>query len=68
MNIKQTKTKEYKMATCTAYKIIFNNCVLPDIYFTYASAKEQLKHLTETNCAAYGRVVSYDNETGEIGN
>lgn len=55
------------MATRTAYKIIFNNCVLPDIYFSYNVAKEHLQHLTNTNCASFGRVVTYDNETGKLG-
>ena len=56
------------MATCSAWKIIFNNCVLPEIYFRYEDAKEQLRKLTENSCAGYGRVVSYDNETGAVGN
>ncbi len=56
------------MATCSAWKIIFNGCVLPEIYFSYDAAKAQLHKLEESNCASYGRVVSYDNETGEIGN
>ncbi len=56
------------MATCTAWKIIFNNCVLPEIYFSYDAAKEQLRKLEETNCASFGRIVLYDNETGQIGN
>lgn len=60
--------KEYKMATCTAYKIIFNNCVLPEIYFSYDAAKEQLRKLEESSCASFGRVVLYDNETGQVGN
>lgn len=55
------------MATRTAYKIIFNNCVLPEVYFSYSVAKEQLRHLTESNCAGFGRVVIYDNETGKLG-
>lgn len=56
------------MATCTAWKIIFNNCVLPEIYFSYDVAKAQLRKLEETNCASFGRIVLYDNETGAIGN
>ena len=56
------------MATCTAYKIIFKNCVLPEIYFSYDAAKEQLRKLEERNCATFGRVVLYDNETGQVGN
>ena len=60
--------KEFKMATCTAWKIIFNNCVLPEIYFSYDVAKAQLRKLEETNCASFGRIVLYDNETGEVGN
>lgn len=56
------------MATRTAYKIIFNNCVLPEIYFSYDVAKQQLRHMTETSCAGFGRVVTYDNETGNLGN
>ncbi len=60
--------KEHKMATCTAWKIIFNNCVLPEIYFSYDAAKEQLRKLEESNCASFGRVVLYDNETGQVGN
>ncbi len=56
------------MATCTAYKIIFNNCVLPEIYFSYDAAKEQLHKLEKSNCASFGRVVLYDNETGQVGN
>lgn len=55
------------MATCSAWKIIFNNCVLPEIYFSYSAASEQLRILTQSTCAGFGRVVSYDNETGEIG-
>lgn len=55
------------MATCTAWKIIFNNCVLPDIFFTYDAAKTHLEHLKEITCAGCGRIVSYDNETGEAG-
>jgi len=55
------------MATRSAWKIIFNDCVLPDIYFTFDAAMQQLRKLTETNCAGFGRVVSYDNETGAIG-
>lgn len=56
------------MATCAAYKIIFNNCVLPEIYFTYDAANQQLSLLIQKSCAGMGRVVSYDNETGQIGN
>ena len=56
------------MATCSAWKIIFNNTLLPEIYFSYDVAKAQLRHLEETTCAGFGRVVSYDNETGETGN
>ena len=51
------------MATCTAWKIIFNNCILPEIYFSYDVAKAQLRKLEETNCASFGRIVLYDNET-----
>lgn len=56
------------MATCSAWKIIFNNCVLPDIFFSYDAARAHLQHLTDTTCAGFGRVVSYDNETGQTGN
>ena len=56
------------MATCSAWKIIFNNCVLPEIYFSYDQAKEQLRVLEKNNCASFGRVVTYDNETGQVGN
>lgn len=56
------------MATCSAWKIIFNNCVLPEIYFSYDAASERLCELTKNTCAGYGRVVSYDNETGQTGN
>jgi hypothetical protein len=42
--------------------------LLPEIYFSYDTAKEQLRKLEETNCASFGRVVSYDNQTGQIGN
>lgn len=67
-DFKIIQPKEYKMATCTAYKIIFNNCVLPEIYFSYDVAKEQLHKLEKSNCACFGRVVLYDNETGQVGN
>ena len=56
------------MATCSAWKIIFNNCVLPEIYFSYEVAKEQLRKMEENTCASFGRVVTYDNETDEVGN
>ena len=56
------------MATCSAWKIIFNGCLLPEIYFSYDTAKEQLRKLEETNCASFGRIVWYDNETGQVGN
>ena len=56
------------MATRSAWKIIFNDCVMPDIYFSYDDAKKQLEHLTNTTCAGFGRVVFYDNETGAVGN
>ena len=56
------------MATRSAWKIIFNKCILPEIYFSYAAAKEQLRKLESSNCASFGRVVTYDNETGQIGN
>jgi len=54
------------MATCTMFKIVFNNVVLPDIYFSYNEAQAQLKSLEESSCAGYGRVVFYDDQTGKI--
>lgn len=56
------------MATCSAWKIIFNSTVLPEIYFSYSDAMNRLRAMIENTCAGFGRVVSYDNETGEIGN
>lgn len=53
------------MATCTAFKIIFNNTLLPDIYFSYEAARQALFALKESNIGC-GRVVNIDNETGEV--
>lgn len=54
------------MATQSLHKIIFNGVLLPDIFFTYDDAKQRLKTLIESSCAGQGRVVRYDDETGEI--
>lgn len=54
------------MATRCAWKIIFNRCELPEVYFSYDEAKRQLQKLTESNCASYGTVVRYDDETGKV--
>lgn len=54
------------MATCTAWKIVFNGCTLPEIYFNYDQAKASLRQLEESSCGGFGRVVLYDNETGEL--
>lgn len=56
------------MATCSAWKIIFNGCLLPEIYFSYDAAKAQLRKLEETTCAGFGRIVWYDDQTGEVEN
>lgn len=54
------------MATCTAWKIIFNGCILPEIYYSYDIAKERLGKMEENSCGGFGRVVLYDDETNEI--
>lgn len=54
------------MATCTMYKIVFNGVVLPDIYFSWDAANAAYKAMKESSCAGFGRVVSYDDQTGEI--
>lgn len=53
------------MATCTMYKIVFNGALLPDIYFSWDEANAAYKQLKESSCAGFGRVVLWDNETGE---
>lgn len=55
------------MATASCWKIIFNGCVLPEIFYNWDNARAHLKALEESNCASYGRVVRYDDQTGEIG-
>lgn len=54
------------MATCTMYKIVFNGVVLPDIYFSYDAANAAYKSMKESSCAGNGRVVLFDDETGQI--
>ena len=56
------------MATQTMYKVIFNGAVMPDIYFLMDSAKAALNQLKESSCAGFGRIVLYDDQTGELGN
>lgn len=56
------------MASCTAWKIIFNGHPLPDIYYSYETAKEQLRRLEESACGSWGRIVLYYDDTGELGN
>lgn len=54
------------MATQTLYKIIFNGVLLPDIYFCYDDAKQAFKAMQARSCAGQGRIVLYDDQTGEI--
>ena len=54
------------MATQTLYKIEFNGVILPDIYFSYDEANAVYKSLRERSCAGYGRVLLYDDQTGEV--
>lgn len=54
------------MATRTVYRIIFNNCMLPDFYFTWDEANSAYKSLKENSCAGYGRIVKWDNESNCI--
>ena len=56
------------MASSSAWRIIFNGCVLPEIYYSYDIAKEELAALEESSCGGFGRVVTYDDQTGELGN
>lgn len=56
------------MASSSAWKIIFNGNVLPEIYYSYDIAKEQLRSLEESSCGGFGRIVTYYDDTGEIGN
>lgn len=56
------------MASSSAWKIIFNGHPLPEVYYSYDVAKAQLRCMEESACGAFGRIVSYDDETGEIGN
>jgi len=67
-NINVTKKQKGKqMATATMYKIVlFSNTVLPEIYLSYDAAKQALKQICENNVATFGRVVLYDDETGQL--
>ena len=53
------------MATQTLHKIVFNGVLLPDVFFSYDDAKQHLKTLIENSCAGQGRVVLWDDQTGE---
>jgi hypothetical protein len=54
------------MARNSCWKIIFNGCLLPEIFYNWDQAKAHLRSLEESSCATYGRIVGYDDETGEI--
>lgn len=54
------------MARNSCWKIIFNGCLLPEIFYNWDQAKAHLRALEESNCASFGRVVSYDDQTSEI--
>lgn len=51
---------------CEAWKVEFNGCLLPEVFFSYDAAKAYLRNLEENSCAGYGRVVIYYTETGEV--
>ena len=56
------------MASSSAWKIIFNGNVLPEIYYSYEAAKSMLRNMEESSCGGFGRIVIYYDDTGEIGN
>lgn len=57
------------MATGTYYKIILNDSiVLPDVYTTYDSARAADRIISAQNSPCVTKVVSWDDETGKLGN